>query len=334
MSTDRKHLINIQPGCPSGDPPSRGEDLPMREIRQEGPYSYVFSPYAEPVATVSPGETVAIFTEDAFEGRINSDEDLPSRVLGSYLNPQTGPIYVDGAEPGDTLTVRIESIEPTRDWAVSAFVPHFGGLTGTEATRLLHDPLPERVYFYGLRDGTFRHGERLVVPWRPFLGTIGTAPELEAISALTPHSHGGNMDVRDTCPGNTVHLPVRTPGALFYTGDAHGCQGDGELCGVALEISARCVLTFGVIKGTTIRWPRIESPMKLMTVGSARPMEDAARIAYAELVEWIATDYGFERLDAYQLLTQVGELYVGNMVDTNYSLVAGVAKEHLTSERP
>jgi amidase len=303
----------------------------MREIRQEGSYHYVFSPYPDPIATVAPGETVAIHTEDAFEGRITSEEDLPSRVLGSYLNPQTGPIYVEGAAPGDTLSVKIESIEPARDWAVSVFVPYFGGLTATQATRLLHDPLPERIYFYELRDGVFRHGDRISVPLRPFLGTIGTAPELEAISALTPHNHGGNMDCRDTRPGNIVYLPVRTPGALFYTGDAHGCQGDGELCGVALEISARSVLTFDLIKGQTIEWPRIESPEKLMTVGSARPMEDAARIAYTELVEWLAADYGYDRLDAYQLLTQLGELYVGNMVDTNYSLVAGVAKEHLTA---
>lgn len=302
----------------------------MREIRQQGAHSYVFSPYVEPIATVSPGETVAVYTEDAFEGRITTEEDLPSKVLGSYLNPQTGPLYVEGAMPGDTLAVRIESIEPTRDWAVSVFVPYFGGLTATEATRLLHDPLPERVFLYELRDGVFRHGDRIAVPWRPFLGTIGTAPDLEAVSALTPHNHGGNMDVRDTCPGNTVYLPVRTPGALFYTGDAHGCQGDGELCGVALEISARAELTFELIKGHAIKWPRIESPTKLMTVGSARPMEDAARIAYTELVDWIAADHGYDRLDAYQLLTQLGELYVGNMVDTNYSLVAGIAKEHLT----
>ena len=303
----------------------------MREIRQSGSYQYVFSPYPEPIASVDPGETVAVYTEDAFEGRITGEDDLPSKVLGSYLNPQTGPIYVNGAEPGDTLAVTIDTIEPTRDWAVSAFVPYFGGLTATGATRMLHDPLPERLYFYKLRDGVFRHGDRLAVPWRPFLGTIGTAPELEAVSALTPHSHGGNMDCRDTCPGNTVYLPVRVPGALFFTGDAHGNQGDGELCGVAMEISARSVFTFQLIKGRAISWPRIESPDKLMVVGSARPMEDAARIAYAELVEWLAADHGYERLDAYQLLTQLGELYVGNMVDTNYSLVAGIRKEYLTA---
>jgi amidase len=301
----------------------------MREIRQEGAYHYVFSPYVEPIATVESGETVAIYTEDAFESRIQTADDLPTRVLGSHLNPQTGPIYIEGAEPGDTLAVRIEEIEPTRDWAVSAFIPSFGGLTSTAATRTLNEPLPERLWFYELADGVFSHEDKFRVPWRPFLGTIGTAPELEAVSALTPHSHGGNMDCRDTCPGNTVHLPVRVPGALFFTGDGHGNQGDGELCGVALEITTRSVLTFELIKGRTIEWPRIESSEQLMTVGSARPMEDAARIAYTELVEWIAADYQFDRWEAYQLLTQVGTMYVGNMVDTYYSLVAGVNRSYL-----
>jgi acetamidase/formamidase len=126
-----------------------------------------------------------------------------------------------------------------------------------------------------------------------------------------------------------VFLPVYVPGALFFTGDAHANQGDGELCGVALEITARATLTFDIIKDKTIAWPRIESDESLMTVGSARPMEDAARIAYKELIDWIVADYGFDTLDAYQLLTQAGTLYVGNMVDTYYSLVAGIEKSYL-----
>lgn len=301
----------------------------IREIRQPDGYAYVFSPLLEPIATVVPGETVAIYTEDAFGGKVTGPETPPSAVLGPALNPVTGPIRVEGAQPGDTLAVHIVSLEATRDWAVSAYVPNFGGLTATAATRMLHDPLPERVYVYKLSDGMLRCGERLRAPWRPFLGTFGTAPALESLSTLTPHAHGGNMDVSDVCPGHTVYLPVSVEGALFSIGDMHACQGDGELCGVALEISGRATLTFNLIKGNKITWPRIESAEKLMTVGSARPMEDAARIAYAELVEWITHSYGLDRLDAYQLLTQVGTLYVGNMVDTNYSLVAGVAKDYL-----
>jgi amidase len=152
------------------------EEGAMREIRQKGPYHYVFSRYVDPIATVQPGETVAIYTDDAFESQITRADDKPSQILGAYLNPQTGPIYVAGAEPGDTLAVRIESIEPTRDWAVSVFVPFFGGLTSTKLTRLLHDPLPEKVWLYQLADGWLTHNERLRFPWRPFMGTIGTAP--------------------------------------------------------------------------------------------------------------------------------------------------------------
>ncbi|MGH2532838.1 MAG: acetamidase/formamidase family protein [Thermomicrobiales bacterium] len=299
----------------------------MREIRQPGTYAYVFSPYLEPIARVEPGETVAIFTKDAFEDRITKPDNVPSQILGSYLNPQTGPIYVEGAEPGDTLAVHLVAIEPTRDWAVSVFVPYFGGLTSTRLTRTLQDPLPEKVWIYQLNDGWLEHNERLRFPWRPFMGTIGAAPELEALSALTPFDHGGNMDVPDVKPGNVVYLPVRVPGGLFFTGDCHAGQGQGELCGVALEIAAKVILRFELIKQQSIAWPRIESPDEYMVVGSARPMEDAARIAYTELVEWLVV-MGWDRWEAYQALTQIGDCYVGNMVDTYYSLVAKIRKEY------
>jgi amidase len=301
-----------------------------KEIRQEGPHQYTMGPYAEPVARAKSGETVAIYTEDAFGGSITSEDDRPSEVLGPYLNPQTGPVYVEGAEPGDTLAVRIEEIEFTRDWAASCLVPYFGGLTSTNLTATLQPPLPERVWKYEIDGEVARRGS-WEIPVRPFVGTIGTSPAIEAISALSPGDHGGNMDVPDTCPGNTVYLPVRVEGALFYTGDCHVAQGQGELCGVALEVSARVTVTFEVIKGREIAWPRIESEEHIMTVGSARPMEDAARIAYSELVGWLSADYGFDVFDAYQLLTQVGGLYVGNMVDTTYSLVARCSKRYLSS---
>jgi acetamidase/formamidase len=302
-----------------------------REIRQPGEYQYVFGPFAEPIARVQPGETVIIHTIDAFGDLLTSEEQKPSSILGPYLNPQTGPIFIEGAEPGDTLAVRIDNIEATRDWAVSCTVPYFGGLTSTNLTATLQPPLEERVWRYQrTASGGFAWKDRWEIPWAPFFGTIGTAPHIEAISSLAPGAHGGNMDVPDVTIGNTVYLPVHHPGALFFTGDAHAAQGQGELCGVALEIAARGTFTFDVIKGKAINWPRIESADAIMVVGSARPMEDAARIAYTELVNWLAADYGFDPLDAYQLLSQAGGLYVGNMVDTNYSLVAKCPKRYLS----
>src|SRR5215218_6509007 len=135
-------------------------------------YSYVFNPYREPIAKVKPEERVTIHTEDAFESRITKKENLPSRALATakFLNPQTGPVFVEGAEPGDTLAVRIESIEPTRDFAVSVLIPYFGGLTSTNLTRTLQEPLPEKVWIWDLIDG----GNNLVneelgvkLPWDP-----------------------------------------------------------------------------------------------------------------------------------------------------------------------
>lgn len=298
----------------------------MREIRQPGSYSYVFSHHLEPIATVEPGERVAMYTKDAFEDRITKPDDKPSEILGAYLNPQTGPLYIEGAEAGDTLAVKIIDIEPTRDWAASILNPFFGGLTSTSATRMLQEPLPERVWIYQINDGWVEHNDRLRFPWRPFLGTIGTAPEVESLSALTPFDHGGNMDVPDVKPGNTVYLPVNVDGAYFFTGDVHAGQGQGELCGVALEVAAKVTLEFEVIKGKKVRWPRIESDTDYMVVGSARPMEDAARIAYTELIEWMV-ELGWDKWEAYQALTHIGGCYVGNMVDTYYSMVATVSKE-------
>lgn len=307
-------------------------DQAAREIRQLGDYQYVMGPFAEPIARVRTGERVAIHTVDAFGNQITSEDQKPSAVLGPYLNPQTGPIYVEGAEPGDTLLVKIEAIEPARDWAVSVTIPYFGGLTSTHWTAFLQPPLEERVWIYHRTPaGGFAYRDRWEIPWAPFFGTIGTAPHIEAISSLSPGEHGGNMDVPDVTVGNVIHLPVHHPGALFFTGDAHAAQGQGELCGVALEIAAQGVVTFDLIKGKAIAWPRIESPTHIMVVGSARPMEDAARIANTELVKWMAADYGFDPLDAYQLLTQAGELYVGNMVDTLYSLVARCPRRYLSS---
>jgi amidase len=296
-------------------------------------YSYVFSPYREPVARVRPGQTVIIHCQDAFESRIQSEQDVPSVALAGakFLNPQTGPIYIEGAEPGDTLAVHIKDITPTRDFAVSCLFPFFGGLTSTAVTRTLQQPLEEKVWIWKVNGEELRcDALGVTLPWQPFMGTLAVAPDLEAITTLAPGPFGGNMDVPDVCPGNVVYLPVWNEGALFYTGDTHARQGQGELCGVALEITSRATFVFELIKERPISWPRIESPDRIMTVGSARPMEDAARIAYAELVTWLETDYGWHRLDAYQLLTQAGQIYVGNMVDTTYSLVASIEKRYVT----
>ena len=306
----------------------------MQTIANEpGDWSYVIGPYKGPVATVTPGETFAVETVDAFENKIDSpDADITRLIQLPYVNPLTGPIFVDGAEKGDTLAVTLGPIEVTRDSGVSALIPEFGGLCATVFTRTLNEPLPPRVMINPISDGEITFSEELdiaKIPYQPFYGTIGTAPELEAISSLAPGFHGGNMDAADVCPGNTLFLPVNVPGALLHLGDGHAAQGDAEVCGVATEIPTRGSLTVDVIKDKTIGTPRIESDEYIMTVGSARPMEDAARIAFYELVMWLEADYGIERLTAYQLCSQVANVRLANMVDILYSVVAKFPKRYL-----
>lgn len=304
----------------------------MKEIRMPNEkYAYFYSGYDKPVAEVDVKEEVAVYTLDAFNGLVKTPKDTVSTLSCQLFNPLTGPIVIKGAEKGDTLKVTIKSIENTSGVAVGACMNTIGGINATDVTRMINDPITEKVWIYDYKDGEFtsRENPKLKFKEQPFSGSLGTAPENEVISSTVPSTFGGNMDVKDMCPGNTLYFPVNVDGAYFYIGDAHGKQGDGELNGTGLEMAAKFVLEFDLIKGKKIEWPRIENDEYIMTVGSARPLEDAARIAWCELVEWIVEEYGWDKLDAYELLSKCGEMYLGNMVDPNYSMVAMVKKEYL-----
>jgi len=298
---------------------------------EQGEYKYVYGPYAAPVLRVKPGAVVAAETHDAFHGAVKTEADLPTKVLNfPYVNPQNGPIFVEGAEKGDCLAVHIQKIVPRgpQPAGTTCLIPEFGGLTGTGDTAMLNKPLPEIVKKVHVDPVTgVKWSDRITLPYEPFIGTIGTSPEIEAIASIVPDYYGGNMDLPDMAPGAIVYLPVNTPGALLFLGDCHAAQGDGELCGVAIEHPTVTTVQIDLIKGWTFRWPRLENERFIMTIGSGRPMEDAARIAYRELTRWLAADYGFDELDAYMLLTQAGRVRLGNMVDPKYTIGASVLKE-------
>jgi amidase len=301
-------------------------------IADQGTFHYVYGPYADPVIEVEPGAVVTVETQDAFEGKIKHETDKPSEILNfPFLNPQTGPIFVKGAEKGDALAVRIISIKPRGPQPVgtTCLIPEFGGLVGTANTAMLNPPLPERVKKIKVDEDGVYWSDKLTLPYEPFIGTIGTAPEIEAISSLQPDYYGGNMDLPDTGPGAIIYLPVNKEGGYLYLGDCHAIQGDGELCGVALEMPAVVELQIDVIKGHGNSWPQLETEDMMMFIGSARPMEDAIRIAYRELVRWVAAETGQSKEDAYMLLTMCGKVRLGNMVDPKYSLGASIAKSYL-----
>jgi acetamidase/formamidase len=291
-----------------------------------------------PVRTVRPGDVLELWTEDAFGGKVRTPDDWISRVIEfPFVNPQTGPFLVEGAEPGDTLAIHFVSIEPSRSWAASCTVPLFGALSPTHQTATLQDPLPEIVWIYQVdraaRTVTYCsvHGEQMtVLPLDPMHGTVGVAPaSFEARSSLVPDAHGGNMDTPEMRAGATCYLGVNVEGALFSIGDGHCRQGEGETCGVAVEAAMDTVIAIDLIKGRATPWPRLENDDYVMSTGSARPLEDAFRIAHADMVAWMHEEYGFEALDAYQLLTQVSESPVANVCDPNYTFLAKVAKRYL-----
>lgn len=301
---------------------------------EQGEYRYTIGRYADPVLTVRPGDRIAVETVDAFGGVIESESDRPSAKLEMpFVNPQNGPIVVEGAVKGDVLAVAIEVITPrgSQPRGTTCLIPEFGGLTGTNLTALLNDPLPEVVRKVEV-DETYVHwSERVRLPYEPFIGTIGTAPELDSVTSLTPSAHGGNMDLPDVAPGNVLYLPVRTAGAYLYLGDCHGTQGDGEICGVAIEIPSTTTIRVDVIKDWPIVWPRLETPDSIMCIGSARPLEDAVRIAYRELVRWMVAEYGYDKWEAYLLLTQCGRVRLGNVVDPNYTVGASIRRDYVST---
>jgi acetamidase/formamidase len=298
----------------------------------QGAWRYVYGPYAEPTLRIAPGDTVVAETEDAFGGVITSEADKPSEKLTfPFLNPQCGPIAVEGAEKGDVLAVQILAIAPRGPQPVgtTALIPEFGGLVGTAQTALLNPPLPERVKKMVVTEAGIVFNARITLPYQPFIGTLGVSPEIEAVSSLQPDYWGGNMDLPDVAPGAVVYFPVLHEGAYLYLGDCHGTQGDGELCGVAVEMRSTTTVRVDLIKRHPIAWPRLETEDLIMTIGSARPMEDAARIAYRELVRWLVAEHGFEQSEAYFLLTQAGRVRLGNMVDPKYTLGASILKRYL-----
>jgi acetamidase/formamidase len=263
-------------------------------------------------------------------------------VAGDLLDgvelPPGRPIVLATPVPGDTLVVRIDKITPNKDWGWSGSIPNFGALAPEYKTAMITDPLPDVLYIWRMDPAkkmlTLKTPKSKVgalsVPVRPFLGTIGVAPPAkECIIALTPGAHGANMDFNEVVEGVTMSFPVFEPGALLMVGDGHAAQGDGELAGAAIETSMDVQLTVNLIKKKTIKWPRLENDRSIMSIGSTRPLMDAMRIACVDLIERLVEDYGFDKLDAYQLLGQAAELKIANVVDPQFSVACKLDKRHL-----
>ena len=310
-------------------------------VRYRGTIDNVKYVYAtvNPVAQLKSGDILETNTLDAFGNAIQKPTDTLAMVKGD--NPLTGPFYIEGAQAGDTLAVKILDLQVDGNQGAGALVPGFGALNPTSYTAMLNPPLPERIWFYPIDHGTntatfTAHDSNFSVkiPLHPFFGCIGVAPAGgESRSSIVPAEFGGNMDAPEASVGNTVYFPVNVPCALLYLCDGHAAMGDGEIAGTAIEVPLRARVQVSLIKGQKINWPRFENENSIMTVGAYRPADDALRIAFTELVGWIHNDYGLSELDAYELLSKVAKIHFDEMVDPNYVIVASIDKKYLPPKK-
>ncbi len=283
----------------------------------------------DPVLRIADGDTVITTTVD------NAGRDQSDQHVTTGGNPQTGPFYIEGAEPGDTLAVHFDKLWPNRSMgrtsniiAANVVDPHYVSQIPDDRTRA--------EWELDLEEGTATLIKpetklgRLTLPLEPMLGCFGVAPPRgQIISTSTSSTHGGNMDYKGFVSGVTVYFPVFAPGALLFMGDGHAVQGDGEIVGTGIEISFDVQFTVQVLKGKKINWPRAESEEYIMTAGNARPLDQALQHATTEMIRWLQEDFGLDALSTHILLGQCVEYDVGNVFDPAYTMVCKLKKQFL-----
>ncbi|WP_152050269.1 acetamidase/formamidase family protein [Tautonia marina] len=270
-----------------------------------GPLHYEFSRHHQPRLRIEPGETVMVESEDALSGQIRTNADRRDKTTMPYSNPLTGPIWIEGAEPGDALAVTIHEIRPTIGQCATRTADP------KQLCEWLGNECPHGTHVCPIRDNVIYWSDSITIPYSPMLGCIGTAPDWGAPTTAPAGPHGGNMDLIETSPGNTIVLPVFVPGGLLSLGDAHAAMGHGELSATGLEMPAETTITVNLRKGMTIPGPRIESPSEIMAIASGAPMERSTAQAFAYLILWMESEFGWDRWRAYDLLTHVARISVG-----------------------
>ena len=269
------------------------------------PLLYEFSRHVPPRARIAPGETICVESDDAFSGQIRTPGDRRDRSTMPLSNPVAGPIWVEGAEPGDALAVTIDDIRP-RDGQCATYTAPPRALT-----EWLGDDTPHGAHVCPIRDRFIYWREDLRIPYAPMLGCIGTTPSLGVPTTGPSGPHGGNMDLVEVRPGSTIHLPVFLEGGLLYLGDAHAAQGHGELSGSGLEMAAESTVRVDLIKQANLPAPRIITPDELVAVGLGGSVDRALAHGFAMLILWLEAEHGWDRWQAYDLLTHTARVSLG-----------------------
>ena len=291
----------------------------------------------EPVIEIASGDTVVVHTRDVSDNQIGpgSDSSAIASLDWDRVYPLAGPIAVEGAEPGDVLAVEVLDIH-TEGWGWTAILPGLG---------LLPDDFPDAyLRIFDISNGEFAQLESATIPLDPFLGTMGVCPAgAKEQPVMPPGTFGGNMDTRQLVRGTTLFLPVQVEGALFSTGDAHGCQGDGEICVTGLEAPMFATMRFSVQKGRTIPAPQyrtapgpltpaVNSGAFYGTTGVGGDLYENAQNATRAMIEHLTATYGLSREDAYLLCSLVVDLKISEIVDAGQYVVSAVLPESIFVE--
>jgi len=274
---------------------------------------------------IAPGDTVITPTLDAHGCDRNGEQ------AASSPNPVVGPFFIEGAQPGDTLTVEIRGIMLTRDTGWSSTV-----LSDTTVEPSYARSLPEKEYAKWRIDvpaGTVavidpeKYRGDITLPLSPLIGCLGVTPaDGQVFSTRTAAEHGGNMDYRGACQGSTLYFPVFENGALFYVGDVHAAQGDAEAAGTGIETSAEVELRFSVEK-KYLCWPRGENEEHIFTIGNARPLEQALQHATTEMHRWLCDEYGYDEVSASLLIGQETRYDIANAFNPAYTVACKISKK-------
>ena len=293
-----------------------------------------FSSAHVPALSIKPGDHVITSTIDS------RGFDAAGVQRGQAFNPETGPFFIEGAEPGDTLVVHILRLETNRATGFSASLlapytadPGFLRLEALREPQMVTWRIDKQKGVAYMDPGEFK-GPRIELPLRPMLGCVGTAPANKAaVPANVPDNFGGNMDYNGMGAGATVMLPVFEPGALFFLGDGHARQGDGEVNGSAIETSLDVEFSVDLIKQRKINWPRLENQDYIMVLGSSRALNEALQHATTELLRWLMESYGYDERGASLLLGQAMEYEISNVVDPEFTVAAKMRKQYLGPPR-
>ncbi len=300
------------------DQDTRTSQIPQYSVDTETTHNK-FSSIIPPVLRVPPGAVVEMYTKEASDGQVTRTSDASVLATLSFdpVHPLTGPVYIEGAEPGDVLAVTLHEIE-VGDWGWAAVVPGFGFLPDE-----FDQPFVRTFELgAGAREATFN--ESIRIPLRPFAGVMGVAPDTDSLlSTIPPRANGGNMDNRHHTVGTTVYFPVFVEGALFSIGDTHAAQGDGEVSGTAIEAPMRIVLELNLEKGgRSIPEPQYETAEYYAVTAFATTIDEAAKKATRYMIDYLVDVRGLERTEAYVLCSLAGDLKISEVVDVPHMLVS------------